>query len=135
MGRKVAWILSILLLLNTGLLGLYDGARELGDAHTPLQRSVTLGVLTYGILGTAAAIALIARHRSALWLSVGWAIVVSYVATAASIAYGGADVPIGGAIAGGAGAALIGACVLWCARTVTRKATLHDRVQAATDVR
>ncbi|HUQ84241.1 MAG TPA: hypothetical protein VM076_24025 [Gemmatimonadaceae bacterium] len=135
MRRRVAWILSILLLLNTGLIGLYNGVTELPDAHTPLQQSVTIGVLTYGVLGTAAAIALIARHRSAFWLSIGWAIVVSYVATAATIAYGGADAPIGGAIAGGIGAALIGVGVVWCARTVTRKATLHDRVQAATDVR
>lgn len=47
--KKAPWILSIILLLVTGLLGLYNGPNELGDWTTPLQMSVTFGVLLYGL--------------------------------------------------------------------------------------
>jgi len=117
--RKAAWIVAILLLLNTGVLGLYNGLGEFSEAHTPLQRSVTGGVLTYGILGLAAAIALVVRHRWSVPLSVGWAVVITYVASAAAPAYAGEDATVGGSIAGGIGAGLIGVLVVWCARMVT----------------
>jgi hypothetical protein len=135
MARKAAWILSILVLANTGLLGLYNGVSELADAQTPLQRSVTIGVLLYGVLGLAALVALIVRHAAAIWLAVGWAIVVTYVASTAAIAYAGDDASVGGAIAAGGGAALIGLGVVWCARMITRPASLHDRVHASSDAR
>jgi len=135
MARKVAWILSILLLLNIGAIGLYHGLRQLSNVHTPLQQSVTIGMLSYGVLGLAAAAALIARHGSALWLATAWAIFVTYVATVAPIAYGGSKVPMGGVIAGGVGAALIGIGVVWCTHKVTRPATLHDRVASTADTR
>lgn len=120
MTGKVAWIVSILLLLNTGGLGLYSGLNDLSDARTPLQRSVTYGVITYGVLGLVAAGALIVRHRSARWLTVGWAAVVTYVASAAVPAYAGADASLAGAISGGVGAALVGALVVWATRVSTR---------------
>jgi hypothetical protein len=120
MARKAAWIVSILLLLNTGGLGIYNGATELDDAHTVLQKSVTGGVLVYGVLGLTAAIALLVRHRSAVAISAGWAVVITYVASMAAMAYGGEDATIGGSIAGGLGAALIGAFVIWSARIVTK---------------
>lgn len=120
MGRKAAWILSILLLLNTGGIGLYDGLTELSDARTPLQRSVTLGVLAYGILGIAAAVMLGARRPVAVWLAAGWAIVVTYVASTAALAYSGDDATLGGAAAAGVGASLLGLGVVWCARVTTR---------------
>ena len=116
MARKAAWILSILLLLNTGVLGVYNGVTELADAKTPLQRSVTGSVLLYGLLGIAAAAALIARHRSAVWLALAWTVVVTYVASTPTLAYAEADATWGGAIAGGVGAALLGLGVVWCAR-------------------
>jgi hypothetical protein len=131
MGRKAAWILSILLLLNTGALGIYNGTTELSQATTPLQRSVTGGVLVYGILGLAGAIALIGRRRSAVWLASAWTAVVTYVASTAALAYAGADATVGGAVAAGVGAAVLGLGVVWCARAVTRPASLHDRVHAA----
>ena len=124
MARKVAWIVSILLLLNTGGIGLYNGITELSEANTPLQKSVTLGVLLYGILGLAAAIMLAARRPVAVWLTVGWAIVVTYVASTAALAYAGTDATVGGALAAGIGALLLGAGVVWCARVVTRPSRL-----------
>lgn len=122
MGRKAAWILSLLLLVNTGGIGLYNGVTEMAEAHTPLQRSVTLGVLLYGILGLAGAIALFVRHPAAVWLSIAWAVVVTYVASTAAHAYAGADATVGAALAGGIGAAVIGLLVVWCARIVTTTA-------------
>ena len=117
MARKAAWIVAILLLLNTGVLGLYSGLSELSEARTPLQRSVTMGVLIYGVLGLAAALALVVRHRWSVPLSAAWGVVITYVASAAAPAYAGDDATIGGAIAGGIGAGLIGVLVVWCART------------------
>ena len=131
MGRKAAWIVSILLLLNTGGIGIYNGVTELPDARTPLQRSVTTGVLIYGVLGLAGAAALIVRNRSATWLTAAWAAVVTFVASAAGPAYAGADASLGGALAGGIGAALIGVFVVWSARVATRPASLHERLQTS----
>ena len=130
MARKAAWIVSILLLLNTGGLGLYNGLSELSDARTTLQRSVTVGVLLYGILGLLAAVALIVRKPVAVWFAAGWAVVITYVASAAALAYADAEASVGGAAAAGLGAALIGVFVVWCARAVTRPAPLHERLQA-----
>jgi hypothetical protein len=120
MARKAVWIVSILLLLNTGGLGVYNGVTELSGARTPLQQSVTLGVLIYGVLGLAAAIMLIARRPVSVWLSVAWTVVVTYVASTAALAYAGNDATIGGAVAAGIGALLIGIGIVWCARAVTR---------------
>ena len=130
MARKVAWIVSILLLLNTGALGIYSGVSDLPDARTVLQRSVTYGVITYGLLGLLAGGALIVRHRSARWLTVGWAAVVTYVASAAVPAYAGADASIAGAISGGIGAALVGVLVIWATIVATRTA-VGGRMPAA----
>ena len=118
MARKAAWIVAILLLLNTGVLGLYNGLGELSEARTPLQRSVTMGVLIYGILGLSAAVALFVRHRWSVPLSIAWGVVITYVASAAAPAYAGEDATVGGVIAGGIGAGLIGVLVVWCARMV-----------------
>ena len=127
MGRKAVWIVAILLLLNTGLVGFYNGLNEFSDAHTPLQKSVTAGVFLYGIFGLSAAVALFVRHRWSVPLSIGWAVVVTYVATTASLAYAGEDATIGAAISGGIGAGLIGVFVVWCARAVTRPTIPHER--------
>jgi hypothetical protein len=135
MVRKVAWILAILVLANTGFIGLYNGVTEMADVHTPLQRSVTVGTLLYGALGVAAVVALIARHASAMWLTVGWAIVVTYVASVAVIAYGGPEATVGAAVGAGIGSAVLGLGMIWCARTILRPASLHDRVHASSDAR
>ena len=95
MGRKAVWIVAILLLFNTGLVGFYNGVTEFAEAHTPLQKSVTAGVFVYGIFGLAAAVALLVRHRWAVPLSAAWAVVVTYVASTAALAYAGEDATIG----------------------------------------
>ena len=120
MVRKIALVLSTLVLVTTGVLGLYNGLSDLGDAQTAFQRSVTIGVILYGAIGLVAAAALVLRRRSSLWLAIGWAIVVTYVASTAALAYGGAEVTLAAAFGGGLGAALVGAGVVWTARQVIR---------------
>jgi hypothetical protein len=118
--RRVGLILAIATLLVSGALGLLNGVRELSQNLTPLQRSVSAGVLVYGIAGVAGGIALVARHRSAVWLAAIWGVVVTYVSSLAAIAYAGDDATLVGAIAGGIGTALIAAGVVWAARLATR---------------
>ena len=133
MGRKVAWILAILVLLSTGAAGFFNGVNEMSQAVTRLQHSVTIGVFLYGVLGIVGAVALIAKHRLAVKLVSAWAVVVTYVASVAALAYAGDEATAGGAIAGGVGAAIIGAGIIWCARVATRPASLHDRVHATVE--
>jgi hypothetical protein len=118
--RRVGLILAIATLFVSGALGLLNGVRELSQTLTPLQRSVSAGVLVYGIAGVAGGIALVVRHRSAIWLAAIWGVVVTYVSSLAAIAYAGADATLVGAIASGIGAALIAAGVVWAARLATR---------------
>jgi hypothetical protein len=118
--RRVGLILAIAILFVSGALGLLNGVRELSQTLTPLQRSVSTGVLVYGIAGVAGGIALVVRHRSAIWLAGIWGVVVTYVSSLAAIAYAGTDATLAGAIASGIGTALIAAGVVWAARLATR---------------
>ena len=120
MARKLAWVLSTLVLLTTGALGLYSGIADIAGVRTLFQWSVTIGVIVYGVLGLLGGAALALRKRPALALAAAWAVVVTYVAATAALAYGGPDVPLSAPISGGLGAALIGAGVVWTAATITR---------------
>jgi len=120
MGRTIAWVLSTLVLLTTGAIGLYSGIADISGARTPLQWSVTIGVIVYGVLGLLGGAALALRKRPALALAAAWAVVVTYVASTAAVAYGGADVPLSAPISGGIGAALVGAGVVWTAARLAR---------------
>lgn len=51
MGRKIAWVLSLALLLFTGVVGIYNGITQWSDGESTLQRSVTAGAFLYGVLG------------------------------------------------------------------------------------
>jgi hypothetical protein len=118
--RKTAWFISLLILGCTGALGLYNGASEWKDAHTPLQKSVTGGVFLYGVLGL---LGVYGALRTQTWNSVAvgaWGVIVTYVATAAVFAYGGADASTGGAIAGGVVTAVIAVGVWWATKPTTR---------------
>ena len=119
--RAISWLLAVVVLLVTGVMGVYNGIDEMHDAYTRLQQSVTIGVLVYGVLGLAALVALIARHRSAVWLAILWGIVVTYVASTAAIAYAGSDATVVGAVAGGLGAALIAWAVVWSVQVATTR--------------
>ena len=121
MKRKIGRALSVLLLLVTGALGLFNGVRDLPGVVTTLQRSVTIGVLLYGVLGVAGGAAMVMGHRSSVPLAALWGVVVTYVASMAALAYAGSAATVGGAVASGLGTALIAAGVVWSARASTRQ--------------
>ena len=133
MGRKVAWILSILALLGTGAGGLYNGINEFSATATPLQHTVTFGEVLYGVFGIAAGVALAARRQSAVKLVSAWAVAITYVAAVAALAYAGDDATVGGAIAGGVGVGLISFGVVWCARVTTRAGSRDDGARTAAE--
>jgi len=111
--RRAARTLALLILLTTGLLGLYNGVTEWSDARTTLQRSVTIGVVLYGALGLASTYALLRRRAWSVWSITAWAVVVTYVSGTAALAYGGDAVTTMTALASGLAGALVGAFVLW----------------------
>jgi hypothetical protein len=113
MGRKIAFALSLLVLLFTGVIGIYNGITEWRDAGTSMQRSVTAGVFLYGVFGLATAYGLVRRRRWTFASGIAWAICVTYVPGVAVMAYGGEDAILGSAIAASGGSALIAAGIVW----------------------
>jgi hypothetical protein len=120
MGKTVAWILSLGLLLLTGWLGFYNGLTEWAGATTLGQKSVTAGVLLYGILGFTTAYGLFRRKGWSFTAAIVWGVVITYVAGAAVLFYGGPDAGIGAALAGAGATALIALGVVWTAKVITR---------------
>ena len=112
MWRSVARVTALALLLTSAWIGLRDGFDWSGVTNGP-QAIVTGGVLAYGVLGLAAFLAVVGRWRSAGWLVAVWGIDVTMVATLAPRAYGGPDVPLVGALAGGLATALLAYGIWW----------------------
>jgi hypothetical protein len=127
MGRKIAWTLSIALLLFTGVVGIYNGITEWGDGLTTLQQSVTVGVFIYGVFGLIAAYGLFRRLRWSVGTAIAWGVAVTYVPGAAVIAYAGKESLVGSAIAASAASALIALGVVWTARETSRAEKEHPR--------
>jgi hypothetical protein len=119
MGRRIVWVLVMLLLGLTGALGVYNGISEWGDPHTPLQQSVTVAVFLYGIAGLAGTYALALRRRWSVWAAVAWGVCTTYAGTVATIAYGGSDTSSGAALAAGVACVLIAAATIWGVRAST----------------
>jgi hypothetical protein len=122
--KKVARVLSILLLLATGCLGISNGIRELGDGETGLQRSVTFAVLLYGVLGLLGAMGLLRRRPWSVAVTAAWALSAMWAGTVASFAYHDPSLEERATLAGMAGAfvsiALMGWLVVATARSDTR---------------
>ena len=87
-----------------------------------------MGVLLYGGLGVIAAVGLFRRNQWSVMVSALWALIVTYVATVASFAYSDPTFSRRETLAGVASAcivtALIGAFVVWAARSATRAQSL-----------
>ena len=113
MWRRVARVLALALLLVSGGIGLRDGLTDWSGVTNTPQAMVIGGVLAYGVLGLAAALAVVRRWRSAGWLVALWGIDVTMVATLAPLAFGGPDVPLAGALAGGVATALFAYGIWW----------------------
>ena len=120
MGRKIAWVLSLVLLLFTGIVGVYDGLTEWGEGRTLMQHSVTVGILLYGILGLVTALGLLQRRPWSIRTAIGWAVAVTYVPGVAVMVYGDEGAIMSSAIAASAGSALIALAVVWTAHVMTR---------------
>jgi len=125
MGRKIAFGLSLALLLFTGVVGIYNGVNERSTGATSLQKSVTVGVFLYGLLGLVSAYALVRRRRWSVGTVAAWALVITYVPGAAVIAYAEEASPIGSAILASASSALIAMGVVWTARVRTHASDSH----------
>jgi peptidoglycan/LPS O-acetylase OafA/YrhL len=120
MGRKIAFALSLALLLITGVVGIYNGITERSTGATSLQKSVTAGVFLYGVLGLVSVYGLVRRRRWSVGTVTAWGLVITYVPGAAVIAYAEeASSPVGSAIVASAASALIALGVLWTARMRT----------------
>lgn len=128
--RRIAWIISLGLLLVTGCLGIYNGISERGDGGTALQKSVTTGVFLYGVLGLISAYGLFRRRSWSVSTAIAWGLVITYVPAAAIIGYGGEPTPVGSAIAASGVTALLALGVIWTAHLVTR-----DKLEIATTAR
>jgi len=123
MGRTVARGVSLVLLIFTGVVGIYNGVSDWGEARTPLQYSVTVGVFLYGILGLVTAIGLFRWRRWSVGTAIAWAVTVIYVPGVAVMAYGGEGAIMSSAIAASAGSALVALVVVLTTDRVTRSDT------------
>ena len=120
MGRTIVWVLSLLLLSFTGVVGVYNGLTEWEEARTAMQHSVTAGVLLYGVLGLLTAFGLFRRRRWSVGTAIAWALAVTYVPGVAVMAYGGDGAILSSAIAASGAAAVIALGVVWTAHVMTR---------------
>jgi hypothetical protein len=120
MGRKIAWALSLALLLFTGVLGIYNGITEWDASQTPVQKSVTVGVFLYGVFGLVTAYGLFRGRRWSVSTAIAWAVAVIYVPGVAVMVFGGEGAFISSAIAASAGSAIIALGVIWTAHAMTR---------------
>ena len=120
MGRKIAWVLSLALLIVLGVLGIRNGVAEWNSGTTPAQKSVTVGVLLYGVLGLVTAYGLFRRRRWSIGTAIAWSIAITYVPGVAIMAFGGEGAILSSAIAASAASAVIGAGVIWTAIVMTR---------------
>ena len=128
--KWLKWV-AVALLLATGVLGIKDGVSDWNNPVTALQRTVTLGVLVYGVLGIVGAIALIRQRRWSVAVSAVWGVVLTYVASVASFAFSDPSLSQQGTLGGVLGAflatALIGALVVWIAHRSTRAAAASPK--------
>src|SRR5258705_12120349 len=86
---RIAWILSLILLLITGVMGIYNGITERPTGSTMLEKSVTAGVFLYGDLGLTPALGFFSLRGRCLPTTVLWAALITYVTVAAIILYNG----------------------------------------------
>ena len=115
--RLSRW-LALLLLAASGAIGIYNGIDEWNVPRSSLQRSVTICIVLYGILGLLGAVGLWHRARWTPWATAAWGVVITYVGAMAAIAYA-PDATTGGAIAAGIITALIAVFVVWTAERTT----------------
>lgn len=118
MARQIVWFLSVVMLLGTGVLGIFNWFND-APGMTGLQKSVSAGVLIYGVLGIIAGTGLIARRQWSVWMAAAWGVVCTYVATVATWAYSPPEAARIGVIFAGLATAAIAVGVVWGTRRST----------------
>ena len=122
--RKTAWVVTIAMLLVTGVIGLTNTPEELRATRTTLQRFVSVSVVLYGILGVVGGAALALRRRWSVVVVAAWSVAVFCAATVASFAFSDPSFENGetvtGTIAAALATGLVGAFCVWAARSATR---------------
>lgn len=120
---RLGWrITAAFLPLLTGLLGLYNNIDDWRQATTLGQHLAGLGVIIYGPLGIAAAVAILMRHSSARSLLLAFSVIACMVAGLAPVVWGGA--PFYAAIFSLFGAGVLCAGAVW-AESMTRAPAAH----------
>ena len=112
--RAILWrVAAALLPGGFGVLALINGASDWRSAGTLGQHIAGAGVIIYGPVGAAAAVALLLGKRMGRTLTLVWGVVATTVATLAPVVWGGA--PVSAAIFSCFGAAVLVAAALWAA--------------------
>lgn len=121
--RKTLWVVAIVLLLLVGVVGIKNTLLEWNLPPSLLQRSVTIAVLLYGVLGIAGGVGLALRKPWSVGLALAWAISVTWAATVASFAFHDPSFTQGGTIVGTLSAGISTALIGWFVVHTARKAT------------
>lgn len=114
-GRTLALVVSLVVLLGTGYIGVHNVIDEWANQETPFQRVVSIGGGLYGVLGLIAGAGLLLRRRWGFHVAVTWAVVTTAVGTSAAIAYSDTNSWIGAGAGAFAVTALATALVVWLA--------------------
>ncbi len=94
--RKIAMLLTALVLLVVGVLGTINGITEWSDAglDTFWKRSVVVASLIYGILALIAGVGVLLRRRWSVSFAIAWGIFATYCGTTATLAWAEAGQPV-----------------------------------------
>lgn len=122
--KKAAFFLSQALLLLSVYAGITNAIRDIGTGETFLQRTVTVAVAMYGVLGLVGVIGLWRRRPWVVPVVLAWGLASMWAATVASFAYHDPGFQRQGTAAGVMGAfvgvGLVCGFVLWVARVRIR---------------
>ena len=122
--KKVGRFVALALLGIFGVLGLVNGMREWGDGITALQRSVTVAVLLYGVLGLLGVLGMLRRQRWVVPVTVMWTLASMWAGSVASFAFHDPRLEqqgtLVGVISAGVSILLVGSFVVWMARDAVR---------------
>lgn len=92
--RNIAIIGSVVAILVMSALGGLNGLDGLSADGTLLQRSVPVASVIYAVLGLAAGLGVLLRHRWSFFVAILWGVVVTYTGTVASVAWAEGDQPV-----------------------------------------
>jgi hypothetical protein len=116
--RAILWRLAAALLPGGfGALALINWTDDWNSAESVGQHIAGAGVLIYGPVGAAAAVALLMGKRVGRTLTLLWGVIATTVATLAPVVWGGA--PVSAAIFSCFGASVLVAAALWAATQAT----------------